>query len=72
MQLDKTLAIKVIGIVVALSFASCQSTPKVPEKTEAEKIVDAFKEKVDADLKDKRSTKDVWPQTGSQYYEAGW
>jgi hypothetical protein len=72
MQPHNALAIKVLGILVALSLASCHTTPKEPEKTEAEKIVDAFKGKVDADLKDKRSTKDVWPQTGSQYYEAGW
>src|ERR1700751_139816 len=65
-------AVAVLGFFLALGEVSCHSTPKEPEKTEAQKIVDSFKAKVDADLQSHRITKDVWPLNGSQYVEAGW
>jgi hypothetical protein len=67
MQPNRALFVRLLGFTLAVGQVSCHSTPKVPEKTEAEKIVDAFRGKVDADLEGKRSAMDVWPQTGSQY-----
>lgn len=63
------LAFTVLGLVLALSQVSCHSAP---QKTEAEQLVDAFKAKVQADLLSHKSRKDVWPQTETEYEEAGW
>src|SRR5437879_1554373 len=72
MRLNRALSIEALGLFMTLSQVSCHSASKAPEKTEAQKILDAFKEKIDADLQNHKSRKDVWPQTGSQYEEAGW
>ena len=60
-----------LALCVALQV-SCQSAPKQPERTEAQKILDAFNEKVDADVRVHKSRKDVWSQTETKYEEAGW
>jgi hypothetical protein len=56
----------------AVLQVSCHSSPNQPEKTEAQRIVDAFREKVDADLQAHKGRKDVWPQAQTKYEEAGW
>ena len=69
---NKALSVKFLGFILAVGQVSCHSTPKEQEKTQEQKIVDSFREKLDADLQNHKSSKDVWPQTGSQYQEAGW
>jgi len=72
MQSKKAHVIIVLGVFMALNQTACNSAPEEPEKTEAQKIVDGFKQKVDGDLQNHKSSKDVWPQKSDEYQEAGW
>lgn len=65
----KTLSIPAFALLWTLGQVSCH---KGPQKPEAEKLVDSFKAKVEADLLSHKSRKDVWPQTETKYEEAGW
>lgn len=72
MRPNKMLAVKSLGLLIVFGQVSCISTPKEPKKTEEQKIVDSFKEKIDADLQSHKSTKEVWSQDQSEYVAAGW
>lgn len=69
---DKPVHVLILLLSVALMALSQTACHKEPEKTEAQKIVDSFRAKVDGDLQNHKSRKDVWPQTEDQYAEAGW